>query len=195
MEIAKQIIGNFKTLEYLKAQAEALTNICRELRTVNQGWHLTSFQRAVLDGTREVLREMANAHTSAIKEVIAHDDEALLAPERAKKIMDSKASTLSVAGRVAFVAFEFRDFQRRGHLSKIDAKEILGDYFERSIERMVGDAVTHSKYDRLAIDVSVEKQWGHFEAHREIIEKKLAGRIHVYEKQLALAAKLSQAAI
>lgn len=51
-----------------------------------------------------------------------------------------------------------------------------------------------SRYEHLAIDVAVEKQWEEFEERRQFIEGKLAGRIRVYEKQLALAAKLSLAA-
>lgn len=194
MEIAKQIIKTYKDSTYLREQTKALEKICEELRSVNQGWHLTSFQREVLESTHRILREMADAHARAIRDVVAYEDEELLAPERAKTIINSKASALNVSGQVALVAYEFQDFQKRGQLSAIDVKELLDEYFQRSIENIAHDAVWQAHCLHLAIDVAVDEQWGKFEACREAIEKKLAGRIRVYEKQIALAAKVSQAA-
>lgn len=191
MEIAKQIIKSFKDSTYLKVQTEALNRICEDLCSVDQGWHLTSFQREVLKSTHRILRDMADAHSRAIREVVAHEDEELLAPERAKSIMDSRVSTLNVSGKVALVAYEFQHFQRRGALSAIDAKELLDEHLQRSIENITRDSVWHSHCNHLAIDVAVDEQWGKFEARREFIEKKLAGRIRVYEKQIALASKVS----
>jgi len=194
MEIAKQIIKTYKDSTYLREQTAALTNICSELGTVNRGWHLTVFQREVLNGTYRILREMADAHSRAIREVVEYENEELLAPERAQTIIISRASTLDVSGQVALVAYEFPEFQKRGQLSAIDAKEFLGEHFQRSIERITHDAVWQAHCLHLAIDVAVDERWGKFEACREAIEKKLAGRIRVYEKQIALAAKVSQAA-
>ena len=194
MEIAKQIIKTYKDSTYLREQTKTLEKICEELRSVNQGWHLTSFQREVLESTRRILREMADAHARAIREVVAYEDEELLAPERAKTIINSKASALNVSGQVALVAYEFQDFQKRCRLSAIDVKELLDEYFQRSIENITHDAVWQAHCLHLAIDVAVDEQWGKFEACREAIEKKLAGRIRVYEKQIAFAEKVSQAA-
>lgn len=194
MEIAKQIIISFKDSTYLREQTEALVRICNDLSLVDRGSHLTSFQREVLRSTYRILKDMADAHARAIRDVVAHEDEELLAPERAKTIVNSRASALNVSGQVALVAYEFQDLQKRGQLSAIDVKELLGEYFQRCIENITRDAVWHSHCNHLSIDVAVDEQWGKFEACREAIEKKLAGRIRVYEKQIALAAKVSQAA-
>jgi hypothetical protein len=195
MEIAEQIIRRFKNSAYLGKQTDTLNKICNDLLwEVDNGCHLTSFQRSVVRSAGQILRDLADDHSRAMREVLAYEAEASLAPERAKSIMAAKVSTLSVAGKVALVAFENEDFQRRGQLSAIDAKELLGEHFDLCIKYMTDRAVSVSRYEHLAIDMAVEKLWDEFEDRRQFIEGKLAGRIRVYEKQVALALKQSQAA-
>lgn len=191
MEIAARIIDRELGSVYLKSEVEKLKRICDDLKSLNQKWSLTNFQRTALTCITQVMEEMKYQHENAVSKVIAAEKEALNLKEKAKTILDQKTSTLNTAGRVALVVFDTPFFLERGQLKmNSDAKYVVEDLFKRSINSLVHQVISDAKDRNAAIEVAVEDLWSRFINSRDELEKKVSGRIRAFEKQLAVAAEV-----
>ena len=190
MEIAKQILNRNLDSDYLRQQADSLTEISKLLGTIGKWGHLTQFEWLYVRRTSEVIDEMAQQHHSAIAAVVSADIATQLLKEQARNYLDLKSARLRVGGKVAFLAHVHPYLLDRGELTmKSKAEDLVGEYFLGGLGTMVDSAITTSSKRGVDVEVVIDELWEKFEECRPSLEQKLSGRIRAYEKQLALAAK------
>ena len=190
MEIAKQILKRNLTSDYLRQQADSLTEISKLLGTIGKWGHLTQFEWLYVRRTSEVIDEMAQQHHSAIAAVVSAEIATQLLKEKARNYLDLKSARLRVGGKVAFLAHVHPYLLDRGELTmKSKAGDLVGEYFLGGLGTMVDSANTTASKRGVDVEVVIDELWEKFEECRPSLEQKLSGRIRAYEKQLALAAK------
>ena len=190
MEIAKQILKRNLDSDYLRQQADSLTEISKLLGTIGKWGHLTQFEWLYVRRTSEVIDEMAQQHHSAIAAVVSAEIATQLLKEKARNYLDLKSARLRVGGKVAFLAHVHPYLLDRGELTmKSKAEDLVGAYFLGGLGTMVDSAITTSSKRGVDVEVVIDELWEKFEECRPSLEQKLSGRIRAYEKQLALAAK------
>jgi hypothetical protein len=194
MERLEQTLTETLDSAHLTEQTEALAKICKSLREIYRGKHLTRLQMLVVRHASETLGEIVEQQLLVLIAFEKSESEDSFFIEKAKALLASKSSCLNTAGRVALVAYGKPYLIKRNQLTKkSDAEFWVGHHFDRVIKDMVRDAFQESKYRNVSINVAVDEQWSKFEASRQSIEKQLSRRIRAYEKELAALAEVGRA--
>ena len=190
MEIAKKIIERNLDSDYLRQQAESLTEISKLLGTIGKWGHLAQFDWLYVRHTSETIDEMARQHHSAIASVVAFEQCTQLLREEARNLLNHKSACLRIGGKVALLVHVNPSLLDRGELTmKSDAEDLLGVNFQQGMLTMVDSAIRAARERRVKVEIVIDELWEKFEESRPSLEQKLSGRIRAYEKQLALAAK------